>query len=273
MRGEGGIARTAAAVFLFAAVPFSAFADEVVTLPTREGVTQSYLLVPANSLVPKVIAVMFPGGFGQLNLPTDGTLPRLGPRGNFLVRTRHLFRDDEVGVAIVDAPSDRQASGLSNEMRLSNAHVEDVGAVVRDLRKRFPGAKIMLVGTSRGTLSAAYVGRAFSKLSPNPVDAVIETSTLLSGGGLDSLGEFDWTSIKAPLLFVHHEHDACRSCPYVLAQRLGDSYPLITVRGGRAPESHPCEAMSAHGYLGKEREAVAAIKAWMLGRPYPTVVE
>jgi hypothetical protein len=258
-----------------AAVTFAAqfFADEVVTLPTRPGVTQSYLLVPPRGAAPKVIALMFPGSFGQLHLPTDGTLPKWGRGGNFLVRTRDIFRDDDVGVAILDAPSDHQREGLTDGVRLSSEHVEDVRAVVRDLRTRYSGAKIMLVGTSRGTLSAAYAGRAMG----SDIDGVIETSSLFKGsggrGGSSSLGNFDWDAIKVPLLFVHHESDACASCPYSWAKHLSERYPLITVRGGSAPESDPCEAMSAHGYIGKEAETVAAIKDWMLGRPYPQLVE
>jgi dienelactone hydrolase len=245
----------------------------VVTLPTRSGVTQSYMLVPARAASPKIIALMFPGGFGQLHLPTDGTLPKWGRSGNFLVRSRDLFRDDEMGVAILDAPSDHQREGLTDGVRLSNEHVEDVRAVVRDLRARYPGAKIMLVGTSRGTLSAAYVARALGA----DIDGVVETSSLFAGsggrGGSASLGNFDWDTIKVPLLFVHHENDACNSCPYSWARHLSEHYPLVTVRGGSAPESDPCEAMSAHGYIGKEAETVAAIKDWMLGRPYPHMVE
>jgi dienelactone hydrolase len=246
-------------------------ADEVVTLPTRAGVTQSYFLLPARDRT-AVVALMFPGGYGQIHLPTDGSLPQYGHVANFLVRARELFRDNEVGVALLDAPSDHQAGGLTDGMRMSAEHVEDVRTVVRDLKKRFPGAKVMLVGTSRGTLSVAYVARALG----GEIDGAVETSSLFAGGGRagpGSLGAFDWSSIKVPLLFVHHGEDGCRSCPYAGAKSMAERYPLITVHGGLPPESDPCEAMSAHGYLGKEAETAAAIKLWMLGRPHPAVVE
>lgn len=248
----------------------NACADEVVTLPLRGSVTQSYLLAPARSSTPKVVAVMFPGGFGQVHLPADGSVPRIGRRGNFLVRSRDLFRDEDLAVAIIDVPSDLQASGLSDGMRMSSEHVGDVGKVVSDLRQRFPGTKIMLVGTSRATLSVAYVARAMGSL----IDGVVETSTLFAGNArTTSLGGFDWDSIKVPLLFVHHESDSCWACPYSAAKRLAERYPLITVRGGDPPQSDPCEAMSAHGYIGKEAPTAAAIRNWMLGRPYSHLIE
>jgi dienelactone hydrolase len=246
-------------------------ADEVVTLPTRTGVTQSYLLLPAKTSPAKVVAVMFPGGYGDIHLPTDGSLPPVTRNGNFLVRTRELFRDNDVGLAILDVPSDHRTGGLTDGVRMSAEHVTDVRAVVQDLRTRFPGAKIMLVGTSRGTLSVAYVARAMG----TAIDGVVETSSLFVGGGRagpGSLSDFGWEAIKAPLLFVHHEDDGCRVCPYSGAKYLATRYPLITVRGGSAPESDPCEAMSAHGYIGAEVPTVAAIKNWMLGRPYPSIV-
>ena len=52
------------------------------------------------------------------------------------------------------------------------------------------------------------------------------------------------------------------------ASRLGARFALISVKGGKPPESGPCEPLSAHGFLGKEAETVDAIAAWMLKKPY-----
>jgi hypothetical protein len=41
------------------------------------------------------------------------------------------------------------------------------------------------------------------------------------------------------------------------------------VAGGPGALSQPCEALSAHGFLGKEAETVAAMVKWMLKEPYP----
>jgi pimeloyl-ACP methyl ester carboxylesterase len=155
---------------------------------------------------------------------------------------------------------------MDDAFRTGKAHAQDVASVVADLRRRFPGVKVFLVGTSRGTISAAHLGRSLG----GAVDGVVLTSTVLSGGGL--LG-FDFTTIQAPLLFVHHAFDRCRLCPYAAASELGTKYPLITVKGGRAAQSDECEPLSAHGYFGREAETVSAIKGWMLGRPYAKVVE
>src|SRR6266850_2313342 len=143
------------------------------------------------------------------------------------------------------------------------ATAEEIVAVVKDLRSRFPQAKMFLVGTSRGTLSAAYAGRALGDL----VDGVVLTSSVFYGGrrGI-GLSGFDFAAIKAPVLFVHHVHDRCQACPYRDAERLGARFPLVSVSGGKPAVTEPCEALSAHGYFGKEEQTVQAVKDWMLGR-------
>ncbi len=256
-------------VAVLLAAAFSVSAEEIVTVSGRKGETQSYLLMH-NAPPPKAVAVMFPGGEGLLTLRTEGNSVNLSQGRNFLVRTRGMFRDAEVAVAIVDSPSDQQRAGMDDGFRTGRAHVEDIAAVVKDLRARFPGAKIFLIGTSRGTLSAAYVGRSLG----DAVDGVVLTSSVFYGGrrGI-GLSGFGFSAIKAPVLFVHHVHDRCPACPYGDAESLSRSFPLISVSGGKPAESEPCEPLAAHGYFGKEQETVKAMKDWMLGRPFPKAVD
>jgi len=259
------------ALSLALAAPLGAVAEEIVTVSGRPGATQSYLLL-YDAPPPAAVAVLFPGGEGLLGLRVEGGTVKFRQHGNFLVRTRTLLRDRQVAVAVVDSPSDQQRLGMDDGFRTGRAHVADVAAVVKDLRQRFPGAKIFLIGTSRGTISAAYAGRALS----SAIDGVILTSSVFYGprhGGGIGIASFDFAAIKAPLPFVHHRYDACRSCPYNVAESLGKTYPLITVIGGKPAESDPCEPFAAHGYFGKEAETVAAIRNWMLGQVFPTAVD
>jgi len=243
-------------------------AEDIVILPTRGGATQSYLLsVPADGK-PQAVAVLFPGGPGKVDLEREAGRGELA-RGNFLVRTRRLFAQAGVVAAVVDAPSD-QARGMYNSFRKSQAHVEDMRAVVGDLKKRYAGLPVFLVGTSMGTVSAAHVGRALG----TEVAGVVLTSSAFNPSGRRSrhgdsnLSDFDLADIKAPVLLVHHREDGCVTCPYDEASRRAGKIPLISVSGGRPPESDPCEAMSAHGYLGKEGVTVDAISNWMEKKPY-----
>ena len=75
--------------------------NHIVVVRPRGDVIQSYLLSSQVAVEPKVVALMFPGGSGRVGLSTDGP-QNLGQ--NFLVRTKDLFCDADVAVAILDSP-------------------------------------------------------------------------------------------------------------------------------------------------------------------------
>ena len=243
--------------------------QEIVTLSTRSGVTQSFFLTSIPQEL-RAVAILLPGSGGLINLRSENGQPRFG-QGNFLVRSRTQFIKNGVVAAIVDAPSDYQTGwGMTDEFRLGEQHYTDLSAVIDDLRKRFPDKPLFLVGTSRGTISAAAVGARVE----GRVAGVVLTSTMFRPAPKKSqepgpgLSKFDFANIKAPVLFVHHVSDQCEVTPYSDAARLSDKYPLISVFGGAPPQSGPCDAFSAHGYLGKESETVDQIVNWMLKKPF-----
>jgi len=243
--------------------------QEIVTLQTRPGVTQSYFLTS----IPKdlgAVAILFSGSGGLIQLRSENGQPKFN-QGNFLVRSRAEFVKRGVVAGILDAPSDQQGGwGMTDEFRLGEMHFVDVSAVAGDLAKRFPGTPVFLVGTSRGTISAAATGARLGE----GVAGVVLTSTMFRPASRKSkepgpgLSKFDFATIKAPILFVHHASDQCDVTPYSDAARLSDQYPLISISGGAPPRSGPCDAFSAHGYLGKEAETVEQIVNWMLKKPF-----
>ena len=239
-------------------------AEDVVILSTRGDVTQSYLLSAPPAGKARAVAVLFPGGAGNVDLEREAARALLD-EGNYLVRSRRLFTANGIVAAVMDAPSD-QSRGMEDEFRLGAAHAEDIGRVVADLRRRFPGLPVFLVGTSSGTISAASAGRRLG----SAVDGVTLSATVfVANRRRPGLSGFDFASVPVPLLFVHHVDDGCATTPYSGTQRLADRYPVIAVSGGPPPQSKPCEAMSAHGFLGREADTVDAIARWMLKQPYP----
>jgi len=259
------------AVALVCAV-HSAFAQEVIPLQTRPGVTETYFLASAPKNV-HAIALLFPGGGGWIKIRTEKGQPRF-EGGNFLVRVRADFVKRGVVAAIVDAPSDQQSGeGMGDDFRLGADHFTDISAVVGDLKKRFPEKPVFLIGTSRGTVSAAGLGARFG----SEVAGVILTSSLFSRAGSSpskqGLSRFDFATVKVPLLFVHHVSDQCQFTQYGDAQRLSSQYPLISVMGGDAPKSGPCDPFAQHGFYGKESETVDEMVNWMLKRPYKELVK
>jgi pimeloyl-ACP methyl ester carboxylesterase len=178
--------------------------------------------------------------------------------------------DAEVADVIVDSPSDQLPGGMSDRFRLGQDHATDIRALVGDLKQRFPGAKIFLLGTSRGTISAAALGASLGDIVQGVVLSSTVTNSDRTGTGLSA---FDFGSIKVPVLLVHHRDDGCRSSPYYGAERLAKKFALVSVSGGDPPQSEPCEAMSQHGYLGREAPTTEAIRNWMLGREFAREIQ
>ena len=187
------------------------------------------------------------------------------------MRSRSEFIKRGIIVVVVDAPSDQQRNwGMSDEFRLGELHFRDISVVVNALGKLFADIPVFLVGTSRGSVSAAALGAKFGQ----NIAGTVLTSSMFEAAGRKSsepgpgLSGFDFTSIKARVLIVHHVSDRCASTPYSDAVRLSDQFPLITVFGGNAPQSDPCDPFSAHGFFGREAATIEQIVNWMLKRDY-----
>jgi serine aminopeptidase S33 family len=249
-------------------------AQEVVTLPTRPGVTQSYFLAGLPK-TQRALVLLFPGSGGSIKLRKEGEQIKFDG-DNFLVRSRTEFIKRGIVVAVMDAPADQQRNwGMTDEFRKSAEHFTDINAVIADLLTRFPGVPMFLVGTSRGSVSAAWLG---SRLEGR-VAGVVLTASMFQAAGRQynesgpGLSDFDFATLKGPVLLVHHVSDPCRFAPYGDAARLVEKFPLISVFGGGSPKSGPCEPFSAHGFVGKESETVEEIVNWMLKKPYKQEVK
>jgi hypothetical protein len=255
------------AALLFCAAPLHA--QELVTLPTRPGVTLSFFIANMGKVQPKAAALLLIGGGGNINLRVENGQAKFGAQ-NFLPRSRREFIAEGILPVILDNPTDQQAgAGMSDEFRASAAHTADLRAVIAEVKRRYPGLPVFLVGTSRSTISAAHQARALG----GELSGAVLSSSLFWVGRQPALSAFDFSGVKIPLLIVHHREDACQSTPYRDAARLGNAYPLVSVKGGKPPETGPCDPLAPHGFYGKEVETVGAIAAWMLGRPFAKEIQ
>lgn len=244
---------------------FGETAQRVVDIPTRPSVTQRFLyLSPAS---PKAAVILFAGGEGGLQISPDGAI-KWG-KGNFLVRTRQLFADKGLVVAVVDAPSDHQSYPYLSQFRQKPEHVADIKAVIAWLKQQ-TNLPVWLVGTSRGTQSAAYIATQLSPANGGP-DGLVLTSTILTDNQGRPVTDMALEKISIPVLVVHHEQDGCKHCAYSNIPRLMDKLPsgnkkeLITMHGGN-DRGDPCEAFAYHGFNGLESDVVEKIAAWVQAR-------
>jgi hypothetical protein len=236
--------------------------EELIRLPTRPGVTQPFWLMPPPGS-PVASVILFTGGPGLLFSERKAVLSGR----NFLIRSRDKFATAGFLVASVDGPSDHP-EGLDS-FRTSAEHAQDIAAVIAYLRQKAP-VPVWLVGTSRGTISAASVT---ARLNSGGPDGLVLTSSIVAPNRhLAAIhGVVDVEAIAVPTLFVHNKDDGCAVCPFsaVPGEMAHFTHAprkeLIAISGGSEPQSDPCEALSRHGYIGIEDEVVAKIAGWIKG--------
>jgi dienelactone hydrolase len=238
-------------------------ASRVVDIPTRTGVTQRFVYIaPAQ---PKAAVILFAGGNGGLQINDSGGFGGLG--GNFLVRTRQQFADAGLAVAVIDAPSDKQSPPFLSGNRQRPEHVADVKAVIAWLKQQAP-VPVWLVGTSRGTQSAAYIATEATPAQGGP-DGIVLTSTILTDPAGRAVPKMPVEKLAIPVLVVHHEQDGCKLCAFSDMPPLMDKLAktpkteLISVTGGQT-RGDPCEAQAYHGYNGIEADVISKISRWVI---------
>ncbi|MEK9662294.1 MAG: hypothetical protein VW644_11265, partial [Alphaproteobacteria bacterium] len=245
---------------------------EAVTLSAHDGTTMTYSHAPAAAATPQGgTLVLLAGGGGNIGLDSKGCVTRL--KGNSLVRMRDLFASSGFATALVDTSTDRRGTDGLGGFRLDPRHADDIGRIIADLRKR-GGGPVFVIGTSRGTISAA---NAASRLSGDAApDAVVLTSPVTAGNPKarkewvkQSVFDVDLDAIRMPIFVVAHKADTCVRTPPGRADRIleltrSSREKILVVEGGPAATTSyddlkACEGRTPHGYVGQERETVDAI--------------
>jgi len=248
-----------------AAAPAAALDEKLISIETPRGVTQKFLLLTPDK--PMAAVILFAGGHGGLGL--SGPNAMAWGQSNFVVRTREEFAAHGLLVAVVDAPSD--LSKMSAKWRIGPGHAQDIAAVVTFLKQQ-ANVPVWLVGTSMGTFSAA--GGA---IGAEGVDGLVLTSTVTrsrpewntAASHPDGVASMELGKIAVPTLVLSHKKDGCEVTPPADAAKLkagltnAPKVETMLLDGGSPPKSKPCQAMSQHGFLGIERQAVAAIAAFI----------
>lgn len=235
----------------------SAAGDRLVFADTRPGARVGYWLMERPGASATVM--LLPGGEGGI-----GSVKGQEPRSkNFLVRTRDMFAAAGFNVAVIGKPSDHDDMTL--EFRASKDHVEDLRVIAESLRAKL-GKPVWLVGTSRGSVSAAAAGAG---LDPPTIAGIVMTSSVTysrAGSAVPNLALMD---VRVPALVMHHKRDACKDCDpreaHLITERLTGApvKKLLLVDGGGDPSGPVCEPMHYHGFIGMEAEAVKTISDWI----------
>jgi len=256
----------------------AAYSDDVVTLDTRPGITQSFLLLEPKDTA-KGVVIMLPGHEGEVEF-------RKTPEGDYEVENhgggltahpamRETLRKSGFAVAVIAPPSDRTL--LAPRFRKGTEHLEDMRIVIGYLQKRY-GNKPYLHGHCLATFSAASVA---SRLKSDGISGLILSSTRSTGKD-GAVTDFERDTVKVPVLLVHHRDDSCPQSPYhnvahvkAFYQNSAPKVDIITVTGGESrmkKKQQSCQD-GFHGIKGVQKDTAQAIVSWLLDKDFPAIVE
>lgn len=246
----------------FLALPLAAAAEpvsigELMSLPSRPGVTQN-IFIATPQAQPKAVMLLYAGGPGIIDLHEDGPHSE---RGNYVIRTSSYWVDHGYAVVLVDAPSDQMTSGMDDYFRRSHDALTDQKVIVGEVRMRFPGLKVVLYGTSRGTVTEGNM----LMHAPELADIYVLTSPESIAVKHPGVSDLDVPkSYRDKTMILSNEHDVCVVAAYYGAKQLADrnGVPLITESSDQSKGSE-CGGQSPHGFLGIEHKALADSKDWI----------
>ena len=225
--------------------------EVLLDIPTRPGATVRVLEMTGERAASHVVLYLA-GGSGQRGL--QGVWPGSLPAYPDTLFGAQRQMADQVGAMVaLDTASDHEVLDIGS--RQGPAHRQDVAAVVDFMRKRHPQARIVLMGSSDGAFSAAYLANRLPA-----VDAVV-----LVNGSADAWAEAP--HLKRPVLGVHHRRDAC--LPFRDTYPKARFFPLVAVDSESFPPVYAgtrrdCSRESAHGLQGQRAQVYRAIGNWLL---------
>lgn len=242
---------------MFAHVQAQSTPPQLVRLETRPGVQSSFWWMPHDA--PTATVLLMSGGVGGIGF-RDGQ----PASQNFLIRSRDEFARAGFNVALLGNPSDMRQ--LNPDLRSSAKHVQDIAAVVAQLRQR-SSAPVWLVGTSQGSISATA---AALSLGAEVAGLVLSSSyTVVHRPYRSAVTELSLENLTLPVLVQQHRDDGCPVTPAWAARKLIhrlSSAPVkryAEVTGGSEPSGSVCQSLHHHGYIGIEAQVVREMAQWI----------
>lgn len=221
-----------------------------VSVKSRQGVKMYFEGYPPKNDLPIIMFV--PGGFWN----HEGLFPA----------TKTVLKEMGLGGVLITSPSG--FTKVPAWFRETKEHNQDIDAVIRFLRKKYPNNQIWMSGSSWGSISAANV----TTRSAEGVDGVIffsSVSEALYQGTAGPITKFPLSKLKVPVLAVHHKRDACPGTKPQIADeivRLAKNAPVKKAMyfDGGEPFGDPCKNAHYHGYNGILGEVWTEVGKWVI---------
>jgi predicted esterase len=229
--------------------------ESVSTVQVSPTATQKYTLLVSKD-DPKTVLkvwVLFTGYDGYAHVGLLDSTPVFIGRG-IMVDGRRLFLRDHTAVAVVDSPSNM--SEMTVAFRRSDAYLSGTQKLIEEIHTKLPAAKIYLVGASNGSVSVVQLASRM----PERIAGV----AVLSGLYTDP-EQFKGLTLYQPIVFVHHEKDACLGVHFTSAFR--ERFHPVMVSDIGVHYASTCGPYSAHHFHGQEAAVVDLLYQWADGQP------
>ena len=187
-------------LIIWTVVARAAITTTTVDLKTR-GVTQRVLYLVPDRPVANVILI--PGADGRVNLDKNGHGNSELLEASPATRLRARLASLGYAVAVVDAPSDKQTSGMIAGYRQGREVVTDIATVIDDMRSRY-NVPVWIVGDHDGATSALHLA---INLPPKYQWGTISIAARTSG--LNSALDLHLDQVRTPVLVISHVKDEC----------------------------------------------------------------
>ena len=230
-------------------------------------VQRAILLKPS---IPTNTALLFYRGWsGIANIKTESDWKR---NLNYLQNNTELFAQAGIALVVMDCPSDENSVapgnkplGCNDDYRSSARHADDVRKIMIPLREQHGITNIYVMGHSYGTISSKWLAKNLG----NEIQGSIHSASMTVASKYNrmygsSVESFDMSSLRAPVLNIHHGDDQCEHTPYATVVAYSKNN-LITVKGGEGT-GEVCGGTHLHSMGGREEVSTKAIIQWIKTR-------
>lgn len=243
---------------------------------TKTPVYQRAIIFAKPSPQSDVALLHFRGAPGVWRLTEKTDFSKASPRGQLV---REVYAKAGITLVIVDCPTDQWGAELPttssqivsclDDYRSSVQHANDVRKLMQVLRDQHGISRFYVLGHSMGAVSSRWLakhlgteigGSIHSAAATNPAN--FRTANTLNG--------FDYPSLAAPQLHVHHENDACQYTPYAQVKSYAGNN-LVTVRGGLG-QGDPCGGGHFHSFEGRDQVVAQTIADWIQTGKFEPVI-
>lgn len=247
------------AAFVLHSVASFGQTETVSTVQIAAGATQKYSLLSRDKPADVERAwVLFTGYDGRAHVGTLDRSPVFLGRG-LLVDGRRLFLRDRSAVAVVDSPSTMPE--MSVAFRSSEAYLAGAEAVIEDIRRQLPNARIYLVGASNGSISAVNLAaRMGSRIAGVVILSGVFSDPMQAGIG----------GLAHRVVIFHHTRDACVPLNFTAAFR--DRFAPVVVEDIGVHYPSTCGPYSAHHFHGQEAAVINLMYQWANGQAVPATL-